>query len=336
LIDDFGVEKPDWGFAGSPLIEGDRMFLNAGGHGMALNKHTGDLVWLSNTNRGGYSSVVSFDLNGTNAAAFLSYNSAVCVDLADGRLIWSNFWQTPLIVNIPDPIVAGDRIFLTGYKKSARIVRAGDGLDLTGAITVQTHMSPGVVISNHLFAFHGDVAESTGALKCVDLQTGVIRWSTNFGITAGTVGALMAADNKLIVITGGRENSPVQIFLAYASTNSFPVISQFSPLNFSPFCWTPPALVGDRLYVRSGNGAVRAFLLPVDALPRLGIGPRPGVVDLTWPTNATGFTLEKRPLPAGGPDWSGVTNPAVNDAGRFRVTLPATNGQEYFRLRKPM
>ena len=47
---DFGAERPEWGFTGMPLIDGDNVIFPPGGDDgdlVALEKKTGKLVWRS-------------------------------------------------------------------------------------------------------------------------------------------------------------------------------------------------------------------------------------------------------------------------------------------------
>ena len=51
--DRHSLELPEWSFAGSPLIHGDLIILNAGPAGTALHKLTGQTAWTSGTGPGG-------------------------------------------------------------------------------------------------------------------------------------------------------------------------------------------------------------------------------------------------------------------------------------------
>jgi outer membrane protein assembly factor BamB len=47
LVSDYGAVRPYWGFAGSPVVEGELLILTANTSGMALNRETGQMVWSS-------------------------------------------------------------------------------------------------------------------------------------------------------------------------------------------------------------------------------------------------------------------------------------------------
>jgi hypothetical protein len=73
-----------------------------------------------------------------------------------------------------------------------------------------------------------------------------------------------------------------------------------------------------------------------DGIPTLRASPTNQTsLLLAWPTNDPGFVPHSAPaLPALSP-WTVVTDsPAISD-GEYRLLLPATNPQQYYRLQKP-
>jgi uncharacterized repeat protein (TIGR03803 family) len=80
----------------------------------------------------------------------------------------------------------------------------------------------------------------------------------------------------------------------------------------------------------AGNGVIFSLFVP----PQLTITPgRTGVI-LSWPTNATDFTLEySNSLTP--PTWNTVTNVPTNAGERIAVTLDTDVLERFYRLRKP-
>jgi hypothetical protein len=56
---------------------------------------------------------------------------------------------------------------------------------------------------------------------------------------------------------------------------------------------------------------------------------------LSWPVNATGFTLQSTPNLTPPVTWLDVTNPPMVLGGLFTVTSPISGPAQFFRLRKP-
>ena len=57
LLEDYGLELPEWSFACSPVVVGDHIIFNVGAAGWALDKNTGETVWRSDRKRPGYATV---------------------------------------------------------------------------------------------------------------------------------------------------------------------------------------------------------------------------------------------------------------------------------------
>jgi len=96
----------------------------------------------------------------------------------------------------------------------------------------------------------------------------------------------------------------------------------------------------DAVYLQVGrfsNGVYERWLgsfVPSPA-PRLRIArASEAQLEITWPTNHTGFALESRPN-AGAASWAPVTNSVTVTGDRFAVLVRAVSAQEVFRLRKP-
>ena len=100
--------KPNrWGFAGSPLIWGDLVILNAGTAGIALDRSTGRIVWSNGTNAAGYASPTRFASGGREAVLIFAAKHLVALDPQSGRELWRQFWETAWDTNNTGP--AGPR-----------------------------------------------------------------------------------------------------------------------------------------------------------------------------------------------------------------------------------
>lgn len=91
----------------------------------------------------------------------------------------------------------------------------------------------------------------------------------------------------------------------------------------------------------SGGSGLAIYTAPTDITvtgggrPALAIQLIPGTVALEWPTNSAGYRLERATALGAAAAWEKLTNnPAVLD-GQFRLTLPATNTGQFYRLAKP-
>ena len=113
---------PRWGFSGSALIVGDKVLLNAGAAGVALNKADGKVLWQSTVDGAGYATPVPYK---TGQVLIFAATRVVAVTVADGKELWSHAWDTKYGVNAADPIVldGGKRVFIaSGYGKGCTML----------------------------------------------------------------------------------------------------------------------------------------------------------------------------------------------------------------------
>jgi outer membrane protein assembly factor BamB len=90
-VEKFGSTQPRWAFSASALVDGDRLIISPGGKGagiVALNKATGDVIWQSQDDLAGYSSVLPLDFGGLHIYTVMTRSAAIGVDAKDGSLLW--------------------------------------------------------------------------------------------------------------------------------------------------------------------------------------------------------------------------------------------------------
>jgi outer membrane protein assembly factor BamB len=240
ISQDPGCVSPMWGFSGSVLIEGNLAILDAGPAGIAFDKSTGKLAWSSGKDKPGYSTPVPFDIGTQRAVAILGANTLHVVNPADGKSLWSFPWKSFSDINVADPVIADNRIFLSaGYDH--------------GCVLIDNHAEPKVYwqnknlrlrVNNAVF-WNGYLysADEGGELKCVSWDTGEIKWSDkSFG-----QGSLIIADGKIIGLSEHGE-----LMVADATAAGFKPISRAQVLGGK--CWTMPVLANGRIYCRNAKG----------------------------------------------------------------------------------
>lgn len=246
LKEDYDIPKPTWGFASSPLVMGDRIYLNAGEAGTALNKRDGKLIWTSGKKEAGYATPVPFNSEGRSLLAIFAEKEILTVASADGKVIWRERFNTSWEQNSADPLIYKNQLFVTGHNKKGKLFKLADGTVVEDFESeVKAHVDSGVVIGDHLYVINGKIHSSRATVDCIDLKSGKAVWSHK-GLH---VGALSAADNKLIII--GEKGKFV---VANASPDGFvPLIEK--QLLEEP-CWSAPTLANGRVYCRDGKGTL--------------------------------------------------------------------------------
>lgn len=204
---DFGAEKGFFGFACSPLVEGKALLVNVGGKSgaglVAFDAATGKVLWKTNDEEASYSSPVAATIAGTRHALFFTRHHLVSLDPTDGKARFAFPWGPKMHASVSAavPVVSGDTAFISaGYGAGAAALRVkGNGVEKLWSgedqLTAQ-YVTP-VLRDGFLYGFDGRV--DTGPrpeLRCVELATGKVRWSTD-KVAHG--GVILAGSDLLIV-----------------------------------------------------------------------------------------------------------------------------------------
>jgi outer membrane protein assembly factor BamB len=237
---------PQWGFSGSPVIEGDMLLLNAGKSGVALDKATGKTLWASEPAAAGYASPTAFETKGGKGVALFGAKALYGVDAKSGRKLWEFPWETSYDVNAADPVVSGSRIFISsGYGRGCALldVASGQPTVVWQNKAMRNHFGSCLLIEGCLYGIDGNAGR--GVLRCLAFATGTEKWNKDVGF-----GSVTAAGGKLIVL-----NEKGEVIVAEASPVAYRETARCASLG-SPKFWTVPVLCGGRLYCRNDKGAL--------------------------------------------------------------------------------
>ncbi|MEQ1827054.1 MAG: PQQ-binding-like beta-propeller repeat protein [Pirellula sp.] len=241
------VRVPGWGFAGSPVVQGERLILNVGESGLALDKLTGDMLWKSGDAEAGYMTPFPFQMENKWFALIASGKFYHCVDLESGSVLWKHRWLTTYGCNAASPIVFGSNAFFSsGYGRGSTLVALkSDSYEVVWANKgMQNQFNSSVLIDGSLYGFDGDEGGEV-FFKCMDFAAGGEHWSYP-GLGSG---ALTAANGKLIILSQNGE-----LIIANASSKEFSPTSKAKVLDGK--CWTVPVLCNGKIYCRNAAGDV--------------------------------------------------------------------------------
>ena len=247
----FGVSKGFFGAAGTPLVEGTRLFLNVGGSDgaglVALDKDNGRVLWTTTNDEASYSSPVAADLGGKPHIVFFTRDGLQAAEPATGEIRFKQRWRSRsrASVNAAMPIVVGGRIFLSSSYGTGAILLNVNGAALekvwSSDDVLSNHYATSVYHDGYLYGFHGR-QEYGQELRCVEWETGKVRWSEP-GMKAGTV--TLVGDRLLVL----RENG--ELILAAASPAGFKSIARARILDGVVRAY--PAIANGLLYARNGQ-----------------------------------------------------------------------------------
>ncbi len=248
-----GVLRGHFGLSGSPYIEGDMVLLNLGSGGLAVDRRTGKKVWTSPPGSCSFSTPLVFDRGGKRKMALFSAKKFQVVDVASGAVEGSLPWDTSAEENSADPIVAGNRVFISSAygMGSALLEVTAEGLQVVWRNKEMNNVfTSSVLIDGHIYGYDGTTRRCT--FKCIEFASGESKWEKKLDF-----GSLIAAGDRLIILT---QKGTLRI--VPASPNGYKEIAtarvlrvpESAPSQRGKRWWSAPALADGLLYVRSNTG----------------------------------------------------------------------------------
>jgi len=261
----YGGSVINWQNAASPLLDNGLIFLNANcasSNLMALRTSDGEPAWRSQNEPMTHSTPVLANIQGVPQVIFATQKGLVSLDPASGNLLWR--FSYPFTYNVAlgvSPVVYQDMVYVSGAQAYsmgsvvARVSFANDSWTATQlwantglGSTLASHWMTPVCFQGFLYGQFGvqSFDSVTAQLKCVDMRTGAVKWSTNnFGR-----GAVLLARDRLVALT-----EKGQLVLVAPNTNAYTELGRFQAIaNWNTStnkCWNVPAVSDGRIYVRS-------------------------------------------------------------------------------------
>jgi outer membrane protein assembly factor BamB len=248
---DFGGACPFWGYAESPLIDGEKVVITPGGSQgalVALNKKNGTVIWQSKdfTDAAHYSSLIIAELGGVFQYIQLTPTSVAGIAAADGKLLWKAPRKGNVAV-IPTPIYDGGFVYVTsGYGVGCNLFKVTPDSGKFSAVQVYANK----VMANH----HGGVikigdfvygySENKG-WTCQDFKTGEAKWQEKEKLGKGSIAY---ADGHFYL---RQEDKKGTVAIIDASPDGYHEHGRFDqPDRSSQHSWPHPVIAGGKLYLR--------------------------------------------------------------------------------------
>lgn len=200
---------PAFGFASSPLLDGDWLYVQAGASFIKLDKNTGEIVWRTLKDNGGmmgsaFSSPVVATLAGKRQILVQTRQKLAGVDPENGDVLWEQEVPSFRGMNILTPVPFGDGVFTSSYQNKSwlfGVSRSDENFSCseTWSNNAKAYMSTPVVIDNHAY-----MHLQNQRFACIDLRTGERKWtSTPYGKYCSMVahnGLILALDERGLLL----------------------------------------------------------------------------------------------------------------------------------------
>lgn len=239
---DLGFDVPTWSYSTAALVDGDRLILNLGDAGAAIDKHTGRLLWHNGKGVCGYTTPVAATINGQRCFVLGAAEHLTAIRADDGKPLWKHPFTNKHKATAADPIIRGNEVFASN---------AYDGGCLKLSITdnrptvvfenrvMRTLMSCDVLLGDQIYGF------DEYDLKCIDFADSAERWDHR-GFGKGSLS--MSADGRMLIMAEQGE-----MIIAQANAHEFKPLARAQVLPES-MCRTAPVLANGLIYARNANG----------------------------------------------------------------------------------
>lgn len=248
LIKELGAPMDDRGYSSSPIAYANTVLVPVGAPGasvVAFNPQSGAIVWKGGSFPVAPASPVLIKVDGQDQLVVSGANEIAGVNPSNGAVLWTHPNKTDWGLNISTPVWGDDNLLFVAaaYNNGARALKLTQA---GGKTTVQekwkqnrmrVHIGTVIRLGDFAVGSSGDFGPCPTV--AIDINTGQILWQ-NRDFARST---FLHADGKLIVM-----DEDGTIGLATASRQGFTVLARAQVLTNR--AWTPPTLLGTKLYVR--------------------------------------------------------------------------------------
>ena len=251
IIADSLIRTVNWGFAGSPVIYNDLLLISGNKYGVAFDKNTGKIIWASDKEKGSFATPMLFNFGNRQLAAISNDKTLYIYEVETGKLKWSLPWES----RCTDAIIYDEnKIFLTGSGLALyELSENSEPKKIWDNRRINSNFMSWVVIDGYGYGLSW--VRRNQHLRCIDLKTGELKWSEDMGQN----GSIIAADKKIIVITGHGKlvvvDSNPDEFKEIASADLIQNADNTGVNNRRQcHCWINPVLANGFIYVRNTYG----------------------------------------------------------------------------------
>ena len=238
-----------YGYASSPIAFRDMVIVPVGGPGksvMAFQQADGKVAWGRNNFGNVYSSPLLIDVSGLEQLVVVMDGAIIAVNPHNGDLQWQIPFKADYSIAISTPVYGdGNLLFVSAeYNAGAKVIQLQrDGLqtkatELWSSNRLRLHHGNAIRLGDVIYFCSGGKF-TQAILSAIDAKTVKIYWQER-SVQKAT---FVWADQKLITL-----DEDGTLLIAHPSIDGFKVVAK-APL-LSRLSWTPPALVGTRLYIR--------------------------------------------------------------------------------------
>lgn len=265
LKEDYKTESPEWGYSAPPVIDGNRLYVLAGGEGslvVALDKSTGNELWRSLSGSSiGYCPPKIIAIAGTEQLVVWEPKSLHGLEPSTGKVLWTYPLEPKYEMSIIPPVVSGDRMYASAIGDVAAMLKwKSDGTGVEALWTGKPKMA--LFAANSTPVFDGDYIYGAdcqvGNMVCFRAEDGDRLWET-FEPTCGgdrrqshgTAFLTKTGDRFYLLSETGDFIIASMTPKAYQEIGRYHVIDTTNESFGRKVVWSYPAYANNHLFVRN-------------------------------------------------------------------------------------
>jgi len=247
----YATAVPPFGFASSPLIVDDMLYIQAANSIIKMEAATGKVLWrgLADGDGGGdmsaqsaFSSPILTTVAGKEQLVVLTRRELAGVNPETGETLWSKPLPNFRGCLIVTPTVYGDGIFTSSFRNGSYYIglNNNDGQMSAEQIwdhKVNTYMSSPVVIGDYAY-----LHLTNSRMACIDLKSGETTWTTSEKF--GKYSSMVWQDDRILMLS---ETGTLHLMEANPQAFTSVATAQVADGN----TWAYLGISGNELYVRA-------------------------------------------------------------------------------------
>lgn len=284
-VADYGADRRtwafDWGFASSPLVDGNRLICLVGGQRdakvVAFDKLTGKEIWraLSSDSELGVAQPIIVDAGGARQLIIWYPGAVASLDPVTGTTYWQQPYKVGASMTVATPVLSGSLLFFTNFydgplmlalddnKPAATVLWKGTSDNEIQTDGLHSTIATPTIIGDYIYGIC-----SYGQFRCLRRKTGERVWETQ-AVTKERVrwasGIIVRNGDRLFI-----NNDRGELIIAKPGPEGYQEVSRTKLLKpTSPpgnrrelveVNWSHPAYANKHIYARNDEEILSASL----------------------------------------------------------------------------
>ncbi len=187
MVKDHDAKVPTWGFAASPVIDGEKVLLHVGaasqGSVVALDRKTGKILWKGGPDPAGYCTPEIITHAGSRQLIAWGPEHVQSLNPETGDVFWTWPYKITYGVSIAQPLYRDGLLLVSGYWHGTKVLKLGEKPeDVSLAWEKEKGMCGLMAAPLYKDGVVYLLDKDTG-LQAIELKTGKILWSDDNTLT---------------------------------------------------------------------------------------------------------------------------------------------------------